>query len=363
MRMEKILRHATQTYPRHSEGSMILLPSGKLLFAWSRFEQRKEILNYMKDSADILDSDNSKASIMGLYSNNGGTSWSNEHVIVKNTDGMNVMSPAFSLLPDSSLGLIFSDRKSSTKAYRMFMKSFDDGKTWTDPVEINKNGYKTGCHDRFTVLKSGRLIVPLQCTDDWYNHYIHVRTAYSDDIGNTWEIGEPIILPKVSGFFESGAMEPGIVEINNGKLLMVIRTAMGTLFKAYSSDRGISWREIQSLCVISPISPAIIRRVSKSVLILVWNKNFDLENPMGGKRTPLVLGGSTDEGMTWPESKQLVLEDDKKYAYSYPSCLVTKENILLTYSVSSLADQFGMRSLKIRIFPKEDILNLLKIER
>lgn len=358
-----LLFKATENYPRNSEGTMIKTSSGKLIFAWSRFENKKVMPDGIQPGAtshtaefcDILESDNDKAAIMAVTSEDDGKNWQGERTIVHSDYSMNVMSPAFAILQDGSLGMVYSDRKSKENANRLFIRSFNEGKSWTDPVQITYEGYKTGCHDRFTVLSNGRLLVPLHCTDDWYNHYLHVRVAWSDDIGTTWKIGDPIILPRVDGFFESGAMEPTLIKLNSGALLMVIRTAMGTLFRADSFDSGKSWTNIRSMGVISPIAPAVLRRLDESVLIMLWNRNFDITHPMGGARTPLVLGISRDEGRTWPVSEHFILEDDGEHAFSYPSCLVTEKEILITYSVSKLNDQFGKRSLKLMRIQKREL--------
>ncbi len=60
-------------------------------------------------------------------------------------------------------------------------------------------------------------------------------TIYSDDDGQTWHVcDEFIYLPM------RGSMEPKIEELKDGRLLMVMRTQLGSVFQSFSEDGGAS---------------------------------------------------------------------------------------------------------------------------
>lgn len=173
-------------------------------------------------------------------------------------------------LANSDIGMAFSFRMSTKAASRRFIRSYGEGRTWTEPVPVSdgSDAYMTGCSDQLTVLGSGRLLAPLHCSDDWDKHHLHVKTAWSDDHGATWTTtrqklelsfvrwldgnGQPIT--RNSGL-ESGPHEPGIAERADGSLLMTMRTAMGTQFFSESFDRGETWTDPRSLELTSPSLP------------------------------------------------------------------------------------------------------------
>jgi sialidase-1 len=339
----KIILQADETFSRHSEASMVELKDGSLFLAWSKFAGNH---------------DNSKSHIACTRSTDGAHTWSDERPLIENTAGLNVMSPAIRRLKDGSLGLVYNYRNSVSQACRQFCRSLDEGQTWSTPVRIAVGAYKTGGHDRLTVLSSGRIIAPLHCTDDWDTHYLYLQVAWSDDLGQTWQLSEPLTLPKTDKA-ESGAQEPDVVERADGSLLMVMRTAMGTIYRAESFDQGETWINLRSLEVTAPVAPCIIRRIpGTDDLLLVWNWIYDPQDPMGGKRRRLTCAISRDGGETWPTESRHILEgsDPDSDFFSYPGCTFYEHQFILTYYHMRSDVNFnfdGARSLKIMYIPIE----------
>lgn len=331
----------------------MVLQNGNLLLAWSKFTAAQP------PDQRLMSSDNATAHIAGMISTDGGCTWQDERVLVENTAGLNVMSPALVRLTDGRLGLAYSYRESRTTAYRLFRHSHDGGETWSDPVFITRHGYKTGCHDHLSVLSCGRIIAPLHCTDDWETHYLHARVAWSDDHGETWQLSEAIELPRVIGVAESGCMEPDVVQRSDRSLLLIIRTAMGTLFKCESYNRGETWSVPHSMEVTASIAPArIVKLPNREELVLIWNWNYDPGHPLGGLRRPMALAVSEDGGRSWPLNRRFMLETDAEFTYAYPSCLPLHDHLFLTYYVAKAANGLGHeRSLASQRVPYDVILD------
>ncbi len=239
------------------------------------------------------------------------------------------MSPALQRLPDGRIGMLFSYRMNVKEASRRFMASRDEGVTWSDPVIVADGQYKTGCHDRFTIHSSGRLLAPCHCSDDWTNHHLHVRVSRSDDAGVTWVLSDPIELPRVrwpegsgGGSLESGCIEPGIAERADGSLLMTIRTAMGTQFRSESSDRGTTWSSPRSMEVVSPVAPAHLSRIpGTNDLLLLWTSDFEVKKPLFGERHTIMACVSSDGGASWPHARRKLLVHKGDQGIDYPSVL------------------------------------------
>lgn len=359
-----ILLPATAEHPRHSEASAVRLANGDILLAWSKFSGRSDnagaaitALTFSNTEAAqraFLENDNNSAAIAGgQIGADGG--WRDERVLVENDAGLNVMSPALARLGDGALGLLYSFRESTTAASRVFRRSEDEGRTWSAPVRLpQEEPYQTGCHDRLTVLSSGRLIAPLHCTHDWHAHHLQVRVAWSDDHGRSWRLSAPIALPKVADSGESGCIEPDVAERADGSLLMAIRTAMGTIFRAESHDGGETWHGLRSMEVVAPVAPSLLRRIpGTNDLLLIWNWHYDWSERLGGVRRPLACAISQDGGDSWPLARRKILEDDPSATYAYPSCLFLDGEALITYHVTPSNDPGGQRSLKLVRVPLE----------
>ena len=355
------IREADDIFPRHSEATLIELDDGDWLLYWSRFGTERvrsgelEVGStlHRRDGDDLLDSDNDVAVVAGTRSSDKGDSWTEDEVIVANPGGVNVMHPALARLSDGALGLLVSRRDSPTEARRVFRRSTDEGRTWSDPVDLTHDGYVGGTHDRFTIHSTGRLLAPLHEAAGWYDHYLWTRLGISDDGGRTWRVSGAIAsLPGIPDAGESGAWEPGIVERADGSLLLVLRTAMGTLFRAESHDRGDSWTPPTSMEVTSPVAPGRLERIpGTDDLVLFWNWHYDPSEPMGGYRRPLACAVSRNGGRSWPLRYRRVLEDAPGRTYGYPSCRFIGGEAVITYYEAEIENPFGKRDLKLMRIP------------
>jgi hypothetical protein len=66
-----------------------------------------------------------------------------------------------------------------------------------------------------------------------------------------------------------------IEELKDGRLLMVMRSPLGSVFKSYSADGGRSWANTQTSGLMSPESrPALLRIPQTDHLRLVWNHSL-----------------------------------------------------------------------------------------
>lgn len=340
---------------RRGEASMVALDDERAMIVYTNHSQHK------RSDLSPIEGDNDTAAICATVLDRDGLPVGEERVLIETPENaLNVMSPAIRWLPDGTLGMLYSNRLSKKTASRMIVKSYDEGVQWSTPMVVAEGAYTTGCHDRFTVLSSGRLIVPLHRTQDWDWHYLYVQVAYSDDCGVTWALSNKLSLPFVGkqygwdgGFIESGCVEPTVAERADGSLLMSIRTAMGTLFCAESFDEGKTWIHLRSMEVASPQAPAHLSRIPETDdLLLLWTPNYDIAEHLSGKRHTIMACISKDGGKTWNHNDRKVLVHHPECSVDYPAVMYKGKDVWITFRQSSTNEiSGGKTSSNLMIVP------------
>jgi sialidase-1 len=326
---------ATKKNPRYSEGSVAVLADGAILYATSEFAGGT--------------GDAATARIVARTSRDGGRTWGESRVLQENVGKQNVMSATLRRLKpnaaDGPLGLFYLVKNGPSDLKVYLRVSGDEGKSFGKPVCVTEGqGYHVMNNDRVAVLSTGRILCPVAWTADVAKggHFVSL-CFFSDDGGRTWKKGAGAVdAPK------RGAMEPEVVELAGGKLLMIARTQLGHVATAISKDGGDHWGEPGQLPVKSPESPATIRRIpATGDLLLIWNNTYDSRAGHGGRRTPLTAAVSSDGGRTWRRVRDL--EADAGRAFAYTSVAFVRDRVALTYYVAE--PKGGRLSSRFRSLP------------
>ena len=308
------LVEADENHQRTGEADIIELAGGELLMAFTDFRSSL---------------DDASAVIRACRSSDGGKSWTRPKVLIENEGRMNVAAVSFQRLSPKNLLLFYGRRNSEQDTIMVMRHSSDDGRTFGPPSFCAPAGrYRGLCNDCVIKLKNGRIIVPHTLksreTDPGTNVRLFAACAYSDDEGHSWKLSNKFYLPK------SGAMEPKVVELKDGRLWMLTRTDQGFLGQSFSQDDGETWVRPNFSSIVAPQSPIIFKRIpSTGDLLLIRNPNVDLKHHHQGRRTPLRCTVSTDEGRTWNHTRDL--EEDRSWAWSYGSCTFVGDMAILTY--------------------------------
>ena len=179
-------------------------------------------------------------------------------------------------------------------------------------------------------LPSGRLLFPVEhhVGELWTPEAsIQARCVISDDEGETWHEGAAVRLQL------RGCMEPHVEALTDGSVLMVMRTQLGSVFSSRSRDEGLTWSAPRTTALRAPESCSELSRHPQSgELWLLWN---DSEYDPGfgshfGKRSPLSLAVSSDEGRTW--QRRSVIESDPDRAFTNPGvCFLRDGSAIVNY--------------------------------
>lgn len=332
-----LLLAPTDANPRNSEGDFITLKDGRILFVYTHFTTGA--------------SDYAEAHLASRISEDGGETWSAEdQVVVAHEGGHNVMSVSLLRLQDGSIALLYLRKVAFDDCIPQLRLSTDEGETWSEPIACitDPAGYYVVNNDRMVQLTSGRLLIPaarhVLKGEDKFGRGLAL-CVISDDNGKTWRMSDSLLdAPAEIG---SGLQEPLVLELKDGRVLMLCRTNAGAQYRSFSADGGVTWSPVERTALLSPTSPATVERIpGRDDLLLVWNDHSAIDEALKEKRTPLTAAFSKDDGATWQVVK--TLEDHPGGWYCYTAMDFTAEHVLLSYCAGIRGEkENGLQTTKV----------------
>ena len=316
--------------PRNSEGSFLLTKDGRIRFIYTRYSGESH-------------GDHASADLAEVISDDGGETWHDRGVVVSRGDAKNIMSVSLLRLQDGSVRLFYLEKRpqpGGMACIPMMRTSDDEGETWSDAQRlIEHNGYYVMNNDRVIQLASGRIVLPLAFhawrSGDRLRPGV-VFTLFSDDNGATWSESDTMLMPELQTETQAGFQEPGVIELEPGKLMLWIRTARGFQYRSISYDGGNTWSApVPDLNFPSPTSPMSLKRdPATGFLYAVWNgmdRQLYPVLPKTTDRTPLVLMRSRDNAVTWEKTEAVLVEKQPDHGYCYTAMLFHGGSLLLAY--------------------------------
>ncbi|SHN31513.1 sialidase-1 [Cyclobacterium lianum] len=206
----------------------------------------------------------------------------------------------------------------------MLVKSEDDGESWSDPVNITAqmkdpswqlffNGPGKGI-----TMKDGTLVFAAQYKDADKMPYSTI--IYSKDRGTTWEVGTGA---------KSNTTEAQVVELADGSLMLNMRDNRGgSRSVAVTTDLGRNWTTHASSrsALIEPVCMASIINYTDEILLF--------SNPASTEaREDITLKASPDQGNTWPDHMQVLLDQGRSAGYSCLT-LIDQDHVGIIYESS-----------------------------
>ncbi len=185
--------------------------------------------------------------------------------------------------------------------------SRDHSQTWAPLREIDYGHTYTGALNSAIELKSGRILVALSYHSPTRATGFFVSdVVYSDDGGQTWKncrSDVPVDCGGKAG--ESGACEPVLIELDDGRVWMIIRTQTGYLFESFSRDGGVTWSTARRTNFRASNAPAGVMRLRDGRLILAWNNEFGppFRDGISYSRQSLVL--AIQDGGEWKGYREI----------------------------------------------------------
>ncbi len=334
--------------PANSGASIIPLRDGRLFMAYSHV--------FGSHSGDL-----SACRIAARFSEDDGRTWTKEDVIlVENEAELTTVAANLVRLASGSIALFYLVMNSETDCLPYMRISTDEGQTWSERVCVSpQSGYHTVNGDRVIQLSSGRLVVPASFSGGYSslpsgdrklmeaiigNSLPYYSTCFlSDDDGATWRRSNTVLESPWAS--KSGLQEPGIIELKNGSIMMLMGTDLGGQFCSYSHDSGETWTAPQPTALIGPCSPSKLGRIpGTGDLLVIWNTPC-LVSTRSLPRGTLSTAISKDEGKTWQNIK--TLEHDPDASYCYLSLTFVGSTAVMTYAHRHNSFDGGMLKLTV----------------
>jgi len=211
----------------------------------------------------------------------------------------------------------------------LLVKSLDNGKTWSSPINITKMCKKeewwlfAPAPGRGITLSNGILVFPTQGRDNSGKPFSNI--TYSKDGGKTWETSEPAVTDSTT--------ECACVQLSNGTIMLNMRTnnnwgivgAGNGRTVVTTADLGKTWNVHQTsrnalpepVCMASLYKHKYLKDGKEKSVLLFVNPNSKVS------RNHITLKVSFDDGNTWPTDKYILLDELNGAGYS---CITSIDN-------------------------------------
>ena len=220
---------------------------------------------------------------------------------------------------------------SDETAQLMMVKSMDDGKTWSEPINVTSQVKDPSWYfllqgpGRGITMKDGTLVFPIQYIDS--TRVPNAGIMYSKDRGETWHLHNPARI---------NTTEAQVAEVESGILMLNMRDNRGgSRAVAITKDLGKTWSEhpssrsalLEPICMASLIKVDAKDNITGKKLLLFSNPNTT------NGRHHITIKASLDGGFTWPAEHQVLLDEAEGWGYSCLS-MIDGETVGIFYESS-----------------------------
>ncbi|MEE4178476.1 MAG: sialidase family protein [Bacteroides sp.] len=212
----------------------------------------------------------------------------------------------------------------------ILVKSTDDGLSWSGPINITQQIKDPEWQLLFAgpgrgiTLEDGTLVFPGQFKEDigvqaldGGQYTSHSTIVFSKDNGQTWQIGTGA---------KPNTTEAQVVQLPDGSLMLNMRDDKNKFEKERNNGRAVSiTNDFGKTWITHPSSNSALPEPNCMASLIAHNMKVENEmkqvlffsNPDSKEqRINMTIKASLDGGNTWPESKQILLNEAYGNGYS-----------------------------------------------
>lgn len=213
----------------------------------------------------------------------------------------------------------------------VLVKSTDDGKTWSEPINITNQVKDPSWHlllqgpGMGITMLDGTLVFPIQYIDS--TRVPNAGIMYSKDRGETWHI---------HNHARTNTTEAQVAEVEPGVLMLNMRDNRGgSRAVSVTKDLGKTWTEHPSSRSVLPEPVCMASLIKVEAKDNVLERNillFSNPNTTEG-RHHITIKASLDGGLSFPEEFHVMLDEQPGWGYS---CLtmIDRETVGILYESS-----------------------------
>ena len=331
------------------------------IFRWNTIPQIARLSNgHLLTVWWVMPKGQARGFIYGAFSSDSGRTWSEPKLLIE--DAVKTSGDP-NILVDGKKVFVFSTQvlmpNKINKSWIAMVRSEDDGKTWTKPADIPiPRQYVAGKQHNGIKLRDGTYMFGV-AWDKWPEIGMAARTEGEMDLttgvmiskdGEHWTLHGAVhtFVDKISPNSTNGLCEPSLVELDNGEILMILRSGDSFHYESRSNDGGVTWSIPVRSSLPGNNTPSALWRLDQNSkeIIVVWNAS-----PLA--RYPLSTAISADGGKTW--SKPRILAQTEALQVSYPGITQASDGTFIAVWQQALKDNNG-RDIRWARFTRDWVL-------
>ncbi|WP_423818631.1 sialidase family protein [Salinimicrobium sp. TIG7-5_MAKvit] len=232
--------------------------------------------------------------------------------------------PVLFLPKDGPLLLFYKEGPNPQDWWGMLKSSSDNGKTWTDAESIGEDpaiGPLLGpVKNKPIQLNDGTIMSPSsieRIEDEDIKWMVHFEISKNN--GRNWEVVGPI-----NDGEDFDAIQPSLLELLDGRLMVLCRTRQGVIAQSWSKDKGKTWSKLEALDLPNPNSGTDAITLNDGRYLLIYNHKLKTKENRGRDILNLAI---SEDGLNW--NPLMTIENEPlEYGYAYPAIIQASDGLV-----------------------------------